>query len=66
MNPVCAPVSVRFPSGEWHVDVDNGPLIVVSLSEAGEPHAQARVERWIWEASELFRRALERQETGHG
>jgi hypothetical protein len=51
----------RFPSGDWHVETENGPQTVAALIEAGEPLAQARVERWIWEATELFRRAIERR-----
>jgi hypothetical protein len=51
----------RFPSGDWDVETANGPQTVAALLEAGESHAQALVERWIWEAGELFRRALERR-----
>jgi hypothetical protein len=52
----------RFPSGDWHVETENGPQTVAALVEAGDAQAQVRVERLIWEATELFRRALERQE----
>jgi hypothetical protein len=47
----------RFPSGDWHVETENGPQTAAVLGEA-----QVRVERLKWEATELFQRALERQE----
>jgi hypothetical protein len=51
----------RFPSGEWHVETENGPQTVAAIIEAGEPRAEERVERWIWEATELFRRESARR-----
>jgi len=51
----------RLASGDWRVNVDNGPETIAALLASGEPKPQARVERLIWEAHELFRRALDRR-----
>jgi hypothetical protein len=56
----------RHPSGDWLVETENGPQTVAALIEAGERRASERVERWTWEATELFRRASERQERKDG
>ena len=56
----------RLPSGDWHVEPENGPQTVAAIIEAGEPRAQQHVERWIWEATELFRRASERPARNDG
>jgi 1,2-phenylacetyl-CoA epoxidase catalytic subunit len=48
------------------VETENGPQMVAALVDAGDPRAQERVARWIWEAGELFRRALEQRERSKG